>query len=222
MKFFLDTANLDEIRSCVDLGVIDGITTNPTLLSRESGDWRSILEKICAMVPGPISAEVIAEDTDGMLREARDLAKIAQNIVVKIPMSRTGIQAIHVLSQEGIRTNATLVFSANQALLVAKAGGNFVSPFLGRLDDVSQEGMEVVRQIVEIYDLHGFQTEVLAASIRHPMHVVQAALAGAHIATMPSKVFEQLFHHPLTDKGIRSFQEDWKKVQARAEKASAR
>jgi transaldolase len=215
MKIFLDTANPDQIRSCANLGVVDGVTTNPTLLAREPGSWRDTLRTICGIVPGPVSAEVVAEDAEGMVREGRDLAKIAPNIVVKIPMSREGVRAIHLLSQEEIPTNATLVFSPSQALLVAKAGASFVSPFIGRIDDVSQEGLDVLRLIIEIYAVHDFETEVLAASIRHPMHVVESARAGANVATMPVSVFEALFRHPLTDKGIQLFLEDWRKVEAR-------
>jgi transaldolase len=219
MKIFLDTANPDQIRSCADLGVIDGVTTNPTLLSKEPGSWRDTLKTICEIVPGPVSAEVVAEDAEGMVREGRDLVKIAPNIVVKIPMSREGVRAIHLLSKERIPTNATLVFSPTQALLVAKAGASFVSPFVGRIDDVAQDGLEVMRQIIEIYAVHDFETEVLAASIRHPIHVVEAARAGANVATMPVSVFEMLFRHPLTDKGIQQFLEDWRKVEARNREA---
>jgi len=215
MKIFLDTANLGEIRSCVELGVVDGVTTNPSLLARETGSWRQTLQAICEAVPGPVSAEVVAEEFAGMIREAHDLASIAPNIVVKIAMSREGVRVIHALSKEGIRTNATLVFSPSQALLVAKAGAGYVSPFIGRIDDVSNDGLEVLRQIIEIYDMQDFDTEILAASIRHPMHVVEAARAGAHVATMPVAVFDALFRHPLTEKGIQLFLDDWKKVEAR-------
>lgn len=219
MKFFLDTANVEQIRSCALLGVVDGITTNPTLLSKEPGGWRDTLAQICEIVPGPVSAEVVAEDPEGMIRQAHDLAKIAPNIVVKIPMSRQGVQVIHALAAEKIRTNATLVFSPAQAILVAKAGASFASPFIGRIDDTAHDGLEVLRQIVEIYEMHDFETEVLAASIRHPMHVVEAARCGAHIATMPVAVFEALFRHPLTDRGIQLFLEDWKKVEARTKES---
>ncbi len=215
MKIFLDTANCEQIRSCAQLGVIDGVTTNPTLLAKEAGRWRDTLRTICDIVPGPVSAEVIASDFDGMVREAHDLAGIAPNIVVKVPMTREGVRVIHSLAKEGIHTNATLIFSPSQALLVAKAGASFVSPFIGRIDDVSQEGLEVLRQIIEIYEIHAFETEVLAASIRHPLHVIEAARAGADVATMPVNVFESLFRHPLTDRGIQLFLEDWKKVEAR-------
>ncbi|MBM3286083.1 MAG: fructose-6-phosphate aldolase [Candidatus Eisenbacteria bacterium] len=215
MKIFLDTANLDQIRTSARLGVVDGVTTNPSLLAREAGDWQKTLAEICAAVDGPVSAEVIAEDFDGMIREAHHLTTIAPNVVVKVPMTREGVRAIHALAEERIKTNATLVFSPAQALLVAKAGATFVSPFVGRMDDISQEGLDVVRQIVEIYEVHDFETEVLAASIRHPMHVVEAALAGAHVATMPVAVFDALFRHPLTDRGIQLFLDDWRKAQER-------
>ncbi len=219
MKFFLDTANLEQIRERAQLGVVDGVTTNPSLLARETGDWRATLEKICQAVPGPISAEVVAEDFEGMIREGRELSRIAPNIVVKIPMCREGVRAIHALSKEKIRTNATLIFSPAQALLVAKAGATYVSPFIGRIDDIAQEGLEVLRQIIEIYEVQDLPTEVLAASIRHPMHVVEAALAGSHVATMPIAVFDQLFRHPLTDRGIQLFLDDWKQVEAKAKEA---
>jgi transaldolase len=216
MKIFLDTANIEQIRSCAQLGVVDGVTTNPSLLAKEAGSWREGLKLIAEIVPGPISAEVVSEDFDGMMREAHDLVTIAPNIVVKVPMTRTGVRTIHALSKEGIRTNATLVFSPSQALLVAKAGATYVSPFIGRIDDVSYDGLEILRQIIEIYEMQDFETEVLAASIRHPIHVVEAARAGADIATMPINVFEALFRHPLTDRGIQLFLEDWKKVEARS------
>lgn len=219
MKFFLDTANLEQIRERAQLGVVDGVTTNPSLLAKETGDWRATLEMICRAVPGPISAEVVAEDFEGMVKEGRELARIAPNVVVKIPMCREGVRAIHALSGEKIRTNATLIFSPAQALLVAKAGATYVSPFIGRIDDVAQDGLEVLRQIIEIYEVQDLATEVLAASIRHPMHVVEAALAGAHVATMPVSIFDQLFRHPLTDRGIQIFLEDWKKVEAKTKEA---
>ncbi len=216
MKIFLDTANVEQIRQCARLGVIDGVTTNPSLLAKEAGSWREALRMITDIVPGPISAEVVAEDFDGMMREGRDLAGIAPNIVVKVPMTREGVRAIHSLSREGIKTNATLVFSPSQAILVAKAGATYVSPFIGRIDDVSYDGIEILRQIIEIYEIQEYETEVLAASIRHPMHVVEAARAGADVATMPVAVFDALFRHPLTDRGIQLFLDDWKKVEARS------
>lgn len=216
MKIFLDTANIEDIRERAQLGVIDGVTTNPSLLAKESGSWREGLRLITQAVPGPISAEVVGSDFDGMIREAHDLASLAPNIVVKVPMTREGIRTIHALSKEGIKTNATLVFSPTQALLVAKAGATYVSPFIGRIDDISYDGIGVLRQIVDMYEIQDFETEVLAASIRHPLHVVEAALAGADVATMPVSVFDALFRHPLTDRGIQLFLDDWKKVEARS------
>ncbi|MDZ7290062.1 MAG: fructose-6-phosphate aldolase [candidate division KSB1 bacterium] len=212
MKLFLDTANLEEIKKVAAMGLLDGVTTNPTLIAKEKGAFRDILRQICEVVPGPVNAEVISLDAEGMIREGRDLAKMHPNIVVKIPMTREGMVAVRKLSQEKIRTNVTLIFSPSQALLAAKAGASFVSPFLGRLDDISHIGMDLVRQIVAIYDNYEFETEVLAASLRHPVHVVEAALAGADIATIPAKVFDQLFQHPLTDIGITRFLEDWQKA----------
>lgn len=216
MKIFLDTANIEDIRERAQLGVIDGVTTNPSLLAKESGSWREGLRLITQAVLGPISAEVVGSDFDGMIREAHDLASLAPNIVVKVPMTREGIRTIHALSKEGIKTNATLVFSPTQALLVAKAGATYVSPFIGRIDDISYDGIGVLRQIVDMYEIQDFETEVLAASIRHPLHVVEAALAGADVATMPVSVFDALFRHPLTDRGIQLFLDDWKKVEARS------
>jgi len=212
MKFFLDTANLEEIRQAASMGLIDGVTTNPSLIAREKGDFRDLLRQICAAVPGPISAEVVALDAEGMVREGRELAKIADNITVKVPVTLEGLKAVRAFSSEGIKTNVTLIFSPLQALMAAKAGATFVSPFVGRLDDVGASGMEVVSQIVEIYENYGFTTEVLVASIRHPMHVVEAALMGADVATMPWKVLQQLIQHPLTDIGIQRFLDDWKKL----------
>ncbi|HOB51741.1 MAG TPA: fructose-6-phosphate aldolase [Acidobacteriota bacterium] len=212
MKFFLDTANLEEIRQAASMGLIDGVTTNPSLIAREKGDFRDLLRQICAAVPGPISAEVVALDAAGMLKEGRELAKIADNITVKVPVTLEGLKAVRAFSSEGIKTNVTLIFSPLQALMAAKAGATFVSPFVGRLDDVGASGMEVVGQIVEIYENYGFTTEVLVASIRHPMHVVEAALMGADVATMPWKVLQQLIQHPLTDIGIQRFLDDWKKL----------
>ncbi len=212
MKFFLDTANLEEIRQAASMGLIDGVTTNPSLIAREKGDFRDLLRQICAAVPGPISAEVVALDAEGMVREGRELAKIADNITVKVPVTLEGLKAVRTFAGEGIKTNVTLIFSPLQALMAAKAGATFVSPFVGRLDDVGASGMEVVSQIVEIYENYGFTTEVLVASIRHPMHVVEAALMGADVATMPWKVLQQLIQHPLTDIGIQRFLDDWKKL----------
>jgi len=215
MKLFLDTANLGEIKEAASLGVLDGVTTNPTLIARESGTFREIITSICEMVDGPVNAEVVATDSEGMVREGRELAAIHRNIVVKIPVIPEGLKAVKKLASEGIRVNVTLVFSATQALLAAKAGASYVSPFVGRLDDVSNSGMEIVREIVSIFRNYDFKTEVLAASLRHPMHVVEAAKMGAHIATMPFKVFEQLLKHPLTDVGLQRFLADWEKAKER-------
>jgi len=213
MKFFLDTANIDEIRQGAELGVLDGVTTNPSLAAKEKRPFREIILDICKIVKnGAISAEVVSTDYDGMLREGHEVASWHPNVVVKLPTTPTGVRACSVLSREGIRVNMTLVFSASQALLVAKAGAYFVSPFLGRLDDISQDSMVLLRDILTIYRNYNFSTEVLAASLRHPMHVVEAAKAGAHIGTMPYKVFEMLFRHPLTDKGLDAFLKDWEKA----------
>jgi len=215
MKFFLDTANLDEIRQAVDLGMLDGVTTNPTLVAKENKPFREHILDICEIVKnGVVNAEVVSTETAGMLREARELASWHPNIVVKVPMTQDGVRALNILTREGIRINVTLVFSPTQALIVAKAGAYFVSPFLGRLDDISQNGMEVVAEILQIYRAYNFQTQVLAASLRHPMHVVEAAKLGAHIGTMPFKVFEMLFKHPLTDRGLDLFLKDWQKAHA--------
>ncbi len=212
MKFFIDTANLQEIRESAELGILDGVTTNPTLLSREAGDPFENLKKICEVVSGPVSAEVIATDVKGMVREAHELVRIAENIVIKLPTTKEGVKACKILSSEGVQVNMTLVFSAAQAVLVARAGAAFVSPFVGRIDDVSSDGMRLIEQIVQIYGNYGFETEILVASVRHPMHVVQAALMGADICTIPYKVILQLFKHPLTDVGIERFLSDWKKI----------
>jgi transaldolase len=212
MKFFLDTANLDEIRECNELGLIDGVTTNPSLVAKEGDvDFKEHLKKICDTVKGDISAEVTALDTEGMLQQGRDYAKVASNVVVKCPLTMDGLKATRTLTSEGIGVNVTLCFSASQALLAAKAGAKYISPFIGRLDDISTDGMQLIRDIVQIYDNYGFATEVLAASIRHPMHIVDCALAGADVATMPFKVIQQLIKHPLTDKGLEAFLSDWKK-----------
>jgi transaldolase len=212
MKIFLDTANVDEIREGVAMGILDGCTTNPSLIAKEKRPFRSLVEEICAIVPGPVSLEVVATDFEGMVKEGKELAQIAPNVVVKIPLTKEGLKAVKHLSGEGIRINQTLCFSASQALLAAKAGAAYISPFLGRLDDISHVGMDLVRQIVTIYANYGFKTQVLAASIRHPLHVVDAALAGAHVATMPFSVLEQLVKHPLTEIGIKRFLEDWNKA----------
>jgi transaldolase len=216
MKIFLDTAEIDEIRTAARWGILSGVTTNPSLFAKVGGSYDEILKQICEVTPGPVSAEVIADDAQGMLREGRHFAALASNIVVKIPMSEEGLEAIALLAHEGIRTNCTLIFSANQGLLAARAGASFLSPFVGRLDDISEDGMNVVRELAGIVRIHDLKTEVLAASIRHPRHVTEAALAGAHIATVPIKVVKQLIRHPLTDSGITKFRSDWASVQGTA------
>jgi transaldolase len=213
MKFFIDTASLTEIKEANDLGVLDGVTTNPSLVAKEGKEFIPLLKEICAIVHGPISAEVLSLDFDGMMKEGRELAKIHENIVVKVPLIKDGLKAVKALKAEGIRTNVTLCFSANQALLAAKAGAFFISPFVGRLDDISQNGMELIGQIVTIYHNYGYDTQVLVASVRHPLHVIDAAMMGADICTMPFKVIDQLIKHPLTDIGIERFLADWKKGQ---------
>ncbi len=214
MKFFIDTANLDEIKEAAELGILDGVTTNPSLVAKEKYDisFKELIGEICKIVPGPVSAEVVSTDVEGMMNEAHDLAKIASNVVVKIPLIKDGLKAVKRLKAEGIKTNVTLCFSPSQALLAAKAGAAFISPFIGRLDDISTEGMELIEQIVTIYGNYGFDTEVLVASVRHPMHVVDAALLGADVVTMPFKVIDQLIKHPLTDIGLEKFLSDWKKT----------
>lgn len=212
MKFFIDTANINEIKEAASIGVLDGVTTNPSLLAKEGGDPVEIYKQICAIVDGPVSAEVIALDKDGMLKEARELVKIHDNIVVKIPMTKEGMKAVKVLTSEGIRTNVTLVFSPLQAMFAARAGATFVSPFVGRVDDIATSGMELIEQIVTIFGNYAFETEVLVASVRHPLHIVEAAMMGADIATIPFKVIEQMLKHPLTDKGIATFLSDYKKI----------
>ncbi|MBU1169505.1 MAG: fructose-6-phosphate aldolase [Proteobacteria bacterium] len=212
MKFFIDTANIKEIKEAASMGMVDGVTTNPSLIAKEGGEFKDIIREICAIVDGPISAEVISLDTEGMVREARELVKIHKNIVVKIPMTLDGLKATRTLSDEGIKTNVTLVFSPVQALMAAKAGATYVSPFVGRLDDLSQDGMALVEQIVDIFDNYGFATEVIVASVRNPLHVLDSALAGADIATIPFNVLSKLAAHPLTDKGIKAFMDDWNKA----------
>lgn len=216
MKFFIDTANLDEIREAKELGMIDGVTTNPSLVAKEGcknrEDFKKLIYEICEVVQGPVSAEVVSIDVDGMIKEARELAEIHQYVVVKVPMITDGLKATRQLAEEGIKTNVTLVFSPLQALLAAKAGATYVSPFVGRLDDISQTGMELVAQILEIYQNYIFETEILVASIRNPLHVLEAALMGADVATLPFKVISQLAKHPLTDVGMKQFLDDWKKV----------
>lgn len=213
MKFFIDTASIAEIKEAASLGVLDGVTTNPSLVAKEGKDLRKLLEEICAIVDGDISAEVVSKDTDGMLKEGRELSKIHKNIVVKVPLIKEGLKAVKIFKAEGIRTNVTLCFSPNQALMAAKAGAYIISPFIGRLDDISQNGMDLIRQIVTIYRNYGYKTQVLVASVRHPVHVVEAAMIGAEICTMPFKVIEQLIKHPLTDIGLERFLADWKKLQ---------
>ncbi len=215
MKVFLDTANVKEIEELVAWGVVDGVTTNPTLLSREAGDPRDILVRICEVVQGPVSAEVVATDADGMIAEGRELASLHPHIVVKIPMTVEGLKATRVLSREGIRVNMTLIFTPMQALLAAKAGARFLSPFLGRLDDIATPAMDMLSDLITIVENYEFETEVLVASVRHPLHVLEAARMGAHIVTVPPKVLRQLVKHPLTDIGLARFLEDWKKVQER-------
>jgi transaldolase len=222
MKIFLDTASLKEIREAAALGVVDGITTNPSLLAKESGDPESILREICALVDGPISAEVVATEAAGMVEEGRHWASLHRNIVVKCPCTMEGLKATRTLSTEGHRVNMTLIFSPTQALLSAKAGASFVSPFVGRLDDIATPGMELVRDIVQIFDNYDFDCEVLAASLRHPMHVVEAAKMGAHIGTMPYSVFSGLLKHPLTDIGLKRFLEDWEKARKEMAARAAR
>lgn len=216
MKFFIDTASVREIQEAADLGLLDGVTTNPTLLSKESGNPRDILRDITKIVEGPVSAEVTATDHEGMVREGLELRKIADNVVVKIPMTLEGLKALRSLSRQGVPTNCTLIFNATQALMAAKAGASFASPFVGRLDDIATDGMVLIEQICTIYRNYGYDTEVLVASVRHPIHVVQAALMGAHVATMPAKVIAQLASHPLTDIGLERFLADWEKVKNRS------
>jgi transaldolase len=212
MKIFIDTANVKEIKEAAALGIIDGVTTNPTLMAKEGRVLNQVLKEICGLVSGPVSAEVISLDSAGMIEEARQLVKLAENIVVKVPLTREGLKAVKILSAEGIKTNVTLCFSAAQALLVAKAGATYVSPFIGRLDDIAQEGMNLISGIKKIYANYGFKTQIIVASVRNPMHVVSAAMIGADICTIPYSVIEQLIKHPLTDIGINRFLEDYKKI----------
>jgi len=212
MKFFIDTANIDEIKEANSMGLLDGVTTNPSLIAKEGGNFLELLNEIVEIVDGPISAEVVSTDFDGMMKEAHSLAKIHKNIVIKIPLIMEGIKAVKALSVEGIKTNVTLCFSASQAILAAKAGATYISPFVGRLDDISHSGMQLIEQIVTIYDNYDFDTQVLVASIRHPIHLVEAAEIGAHVATIPFNVITKLFKHPLTDSGLAKFLSDWEKV----------
>ncbi len=212
MKFFIDTANIEEITKANELGLLDGVTTNPTLVSKEGRDFKELIREICDIVDGPVNAEVVSTDAQGMIDEARELVKLADNIVVKIPLIKEGLKAVKTLSGEDIKTNVTLCFSSVQALMAAKAGAAYISPFIGRLDDISHRGMDLIEQIITIYDNYGFETEVIVASIRNPIHVLEAALIGADISTIPYKVMEQLIKHPLTDIGLEKFLADWKKM----------
>jgi len=212
LKIFIDTANLEQIKEVSSWGILDGVTTNPSLVAKEGCEFEARVKDICAVVDGPISAEAVSMKADGMIKEARELSKLHKNIIVKIPMTDEGLKAVKVLSKEGIRTNVTLVFSPNQALLAAKAGATYVSPFVGRLDDISHDGMDLVRDIVKIFNNYGYKTQVIVASIRHPVHVTEAALAGAHVATVPYDVLKKMLRHNLTDEGIQKFLKDWEKV----------
>ena len=209
MKLFLDTANVEHIKEANEMGVICGVTTNPSLIAKEGRDFNEVIKEITEIVDGPISGEVVSEDAEGMIKEGRDIAAIHKNMIVKIPMTVEGLKAVKVLAREGIKTNVTLIFSANQALLAANAGATYVSPFLGRVDDISMDGMELVRTIAEIFEVHGINTEIIAASVRHPIHVIEAARAGAHIATVPYALVMQMVKHPLTDAGLEKFKADW-------------
>ncbi|MFA6012732.1 MAG: fructose-6-phosphate aldolase [Desulfobacteraceae bacterium] len=213
MKFFIDTANINEIKEAASMGMVDGVTTNPSLIAKEGRDFKEIIKDICAIVDGPISAEVISLDTEGMVREARELVKIHKNIVIKVPMTIDGLKATRILTNEGIKTNVTLIFSPLQALMAAKAGATYVSPFVGRLDDLAQDGLVLVEQIVTMFDNYGYTTEVIVASVRNPLHVLDSALMGADIATIPFDVLKKLASHPMTDKGIKAFMDDWNKAQ---------
>lgn len=212
MKFFIDTANIEEIKDALSMGMVDGVTTNPSLIAKEKGNFKDIINEICKIVDGPVSAEVISIDTEGMVSEARPLASISENIVIKIPMTIDGIKATRILASEGIKTNVTLVFSPLQALMAAKAGATYVSPFIGRLDDLSQDGLVLVEQIVDIYNNYAYNTEVIVASVRNPLHVLESALLGADIATIPYNVLSKLASHPMTDIGLKAFLNDWKKT----------
>lgn len=212
MKFFIDTADVNEIRKANDLGLLDGVTTNPTLVSKEGREFKTLIREICSIVDGPVNAEVVSTGAEGMIQEARDLVKLGDNIVVKIPLIAEGLKAVKSLTAEGIKVNVTLCFSPIQALMAAKAGAAYISPFVGRIDDISHRGMDLVEQIITIYENYGFETEIIVASIRNPVHVLDAALMGADIATMPFKVMEQLIRHPLTDIGLDKFLEDWRKM----------
>jgi transaldolase len=223
MKLFLDTADIEEIRTVQSWGVLDGVTTNPTLFGKTSGmTYDEVLQLICGITKGPVSAEVVADDVDGMLKEGRHFAKLADNIYVKVPMSENGLAAMNGFRAEGIKTNCTLIFTANQGLLAAKAGASLLSPFVGRVDDINEDGIQVIRELAEIVRFFELDSEVLTASVRHPRHVTEAALNGSHIATLPFKVFQQMVHHPLTDKGIVQFKKDWEAARAAANESAAR
>lgn len=211
MKLFIDTANIEEIKEANSWGILDGVTTNPSLVAKEGRDFQEVIKEIAGIVDGPISAEVISLEADGMVKEGEELAKIHKNVVIKVPMTKEGLKATKRFAEMGIKTNVTLVFSANQALLAAKAGASYVSPFLGRVDDIGTEGMQLIHEIVQIFDNYGFDTEIISASIRHPLHVTDAALAGSHVATVPFKILKMMTDHPLTDIGIEKFLSDWNK-----------
>jgi transaldolase len=214
MKFFLDTANIDEIKAAHAMGQVDGVTTNPSLVAKEGRDFKQVVKEICEIVSGPVSAEVIALDYETMIKEAHEYATWAPNVIIKLPLTEDGLRAVRTLHNEGVKTNVTLCFSANQALLAARAGATYISPFVGRLDDIGQDGMQLIEEILDIYTNYGYETQVLVASIRHPIHVTQAARLGAHVGTMPFKILQQMFKHPLTDLGIEKFLADWKKTPA--------
>jgi transaldolase len=220
MKIFIDTANIDEIRLAHSLGIIDGVTTNPTLIAKEKKDFKQLTKELVKISDFPISLEVISTDAPNMVKEARQLSKIASNIVVKIPMTQEGLKAVNLLSKEGIKTNMTLIFSTNQALLAAKAGATYVSPFIGRLDDIGHTGMEIIREIVQIFKVYQFRTQIIVASIRHPIHVIEAAMLGAHVATIPPSTLKKMIKHPLTDVGLRRFLEDWKQFNKKTENST--
>jgi len=220
MKIFIDTANIDEIRFAHSLGIIDGVTTNPTLIAKEKKDFKQLTKELVKISDFPISLEVISTDAPNMVKEARQLSKIASNIVVKIPMTQEGLKAVNLLSKEGIKTNMTLIFSTNQALLAAKAGATYVSPFIGRLDDIGHTGTEIIREIVQIFKVYKFRTQIIVASIRHPIHVIEAAMLGAHVATIPPSTLKKMMKHPLTDVGLRRFLEDWKQFNKKTENST--
>ncbi|HQT45013.1 MAG TPA: fructose-6-phosphate aldolase [Candidatus Micrarchaeota archaeon] len=218
MKIFLDTANVDKIRKAASMGLCDGVTTNPSIIMKEGRDHKAVIKEISSIIDGPVSVEGVGTTAEEMVKDAREFAKWGKNIVAKVPMTPEGLRAVKILSKEGIKTNVTLVFSANQGLLAAKAGASYISPFVGRLDDISQDGMELIADLTQILDNYGYEAEIIVASVRHPVHVMLSAKLGAHIATLPPDVFDKMFSHPLTDKGIKQFEEDYKKAQAQAKK----